>query len=387
MTMRATPIERLGTHSDRAAVPETVATKLRGERSGLIEQLEAIITRDVGNRGLASADGDNLVTRCRGNLGRAARHLAAEAGAVAIVTGFYVASTSPTIETDGPCGAIALAWLLARQGFPVTLVTDPPGASAIEAGLRAAQLEAPSITMTVFPFEDDDPHSDARNSNDVSASGRSLDFIESFFRFGPGAELTHLIAVERAGPNHTAGSPGATAQAAGWDFEQLCPLGHQNQVHNFRGEVITPFTAKTHLLFDYVRANKLPIRTIGVGDGGNEIGMGSIPWPVLHANIRGGLGARIACRVATDWTIACGVSNWGAYALGTAVAQLRERAGLLAEWTDQREHAVLAALVRAGAVDGVTGQPTLSVDGLPLQHHLVVWSQIRDAVTRFGEHM
>jgi hypothetical protein len=135
-----------------------------------------------------------------------------------------------------------------------------------------------------------------------------------------------------------------------------------------------------HLLFDFVAENHLPVRTIGIGDGGNEIGMGSIPWQVIHANIPSGLGARIACRVATDWTIACGVSNWGAYGLATAIAWLRKQPELLLEWTDARERAVLAAMVDAGAVDGVTGKPTLSVDGLPIEQHLAVWGQIRDTV-------
>src|SRR5206468_9123446 len=96
------------------------------ERSLVIERLEQIITEDIGGRGLALDPTDNLVTRCRGNLERAARHVAAEGSAVAIVTGFYVASArKPTIETDGPCGSLALAWLLAKLGYSVTLVTDP----------------------------------------------------------------------------------------------------------------------------------------------------------------------------------------------------------------------------------------------------------------------
>jgi hypothetical protein len=103
-----------------------------------------------------------------------------------------------------------------------------------------------------------------------------------------------------------------------------------------------------------------------VGTQLNEIGMDSIPWQVIHANIPSGLGTRIECRVATDWTVACGVSNWGAYALGAAVASLRRRPELLDQWTDERECRVLAALVEAGAVDGVT----LSVDGQPIEQHL-----------------
>src|SRR5205807_1527308 len=61
--------------------------------------------------------------------------------------------------------------------------------------------------------------------------------------------------------------------------------------------------------------------TIGVGDGGNEIGMGKIPWDVIRRNVpNGGL---IACRVPTDYLIVAGVSNWGAYALAAGVALLR----------------------------------------------------------------
>jgi hypothetical protein len=61
--------------------------------------------------------------------------------------------------------------------------------------------------------------------------------------------------------------------------------------------------------------------TIGIGDGGNEIGMGKLPWETIRRNVpQGGL---VACRVPTDYLIVCGVSNWGAYALGAGVRRLR----------------------------------------------------------------
>jgi len=92
------------------------------ERSLIIDRLERIITQDIGGRGLAIDPTDNLVTRCRGNLQRAARHIAEEGSAVAIVTGFYAGTARrPTIETDGPCGSLALVWLLAKLGYSVTL--------------------------------------------------------------------------------------------------------------------------------------------------------------------------------------------------------------------------------------------------------------------------
>jgi hypothetical protein len=89
--------------------------------------------------------------------------------------------------------------------------------------------------------------------------------------------------------------------------------------------------------------------------------------------------------VPTDWTIACGVSNWGAYALAAAVTHLRHQPALLDEWSDAREKRVLAAMVDAGAVDGVTGKRTMSVDGLPIEQHLTIWNQIRHACRSAGD--
>jgi hypothetical protein len=356
----------------------------RSERSRVIDQLEAIITQDIGGRGLAVDPNDNLVTRCRGNLAQAARHLATEGAAVAIVTGFYVpGALGPTIETDGPCGAIALAWLLAKLGYAVTLISDPLGAQPLSAAARTAELGRLGVAIEIFPFESDTAGTLRRRSNFLFDSRESQAFAESFFRSGRGGSLTHLIAIERAGPSHMEPSHFAIdmSHVSAEPVEEL-PVGsdcRENEVYNFRGQIITEYTAKTHLLFEFLRQNQLPIRTIGIGDGGNEIGMGSIPLSVLHANIPAGLGATIACRIATDWTIACGVSNWGAYALGAAVAWLRGRPELLAEWTDDRERAVLAALVAAGAVDGVTRLATMSVDGLAIEQHLEIWAQIREA--------
>ncbi|MBI3467389.1 MAG: DUF4392 domain-containing protein [Planctomycetes bacterium] len=348
-----------------------------------IERLEQIITQDLAGRGLACLSSDNLVRRCRGNLARAARHLTDEGEAVAIATGFYVAHAErPAIETDGPCGAIALAWMLAELGCRVMIVTDPLGAPAITAGLAAGDVRGRSVSLEVFPYEDEQPVSPARGSNEPEESGRSLEFAEEFFRSEFGGQLTHLIAVERAGPSHWKHSQKGWTAAELSRFSELCPVEHHNQVHNYLGRIITPYTAKVHLLFEFVRENGLPVRTVGIGDGGNEIGMGSVPWPVLQANIRGGAGARIACRVPTDWTIACGVSNWGADALGAAVAGLRGRADLLNKWSDARERSVLDALVEHGAVDGITGRPEPSVDGMPLEQHLAIWGQMRSSSWR-----
>ena len=82
-----------------------------------------------------------------------------------------------------------------------------------------------------------------------------------------------------------------------------------------RGLDITPHTFPAHQYFEGIR----PYRTIGIGDGGNEIGMGKIPREVIADNIPNG--EQVACQTATDHLIVCGISNWGGYALAAGLVQ------------------------------------------------------------------
>jgi hypothetical protein len=135
-----------------------------------------------------------------------------------------------------------------------------------------------------------------------------------------------------------------------------------------RGRDITEFTGPAHLLFEHAGTLAPLVTTIGIGDGGNEIGMGKIPWSTIRKNIpNGGL---IACRVPTDHLIVAGVSNWGAYALAAGVAVLRGNP-LRDELFDvEREREILRAMVEKGPlVDGVTAKPTVSVDGLSFEEY------------------
>jgi hypothetical protein len=108
--------------------------------------------------------------------------------------------------------------------------------------------------------------------------------------------------------------------------------------------------------------------TIGIGDGGNEIGMGKLPWGTIRKNVpQGGL---VACRVPTDYLIVAGVSNWGAYALATGVRLLRGTAADAKLYDVERERELLRLMVDSGPlVDGVTGERTLTVDGLTFERY------------------
>lgn len=115
--------------------------------------------------------------------------------------------------------------------------------------------------------------------------------------------------------------------------------------------------------------------TIGIGDGGNEIGMGSIAHETILKNIpRGDL---VHCRTPVDHLIVAGVSNWGAYAIA---------AGLkchLQCFDPGRELARLETMVAAGPlVDGVTGRCEATVDGLSWDEYTKPIFEIRDILKR-----
>lgn len=74
------------------------------------------------------------------------------------------------------------------------------------------------------------------------------------------------------------------------------------------------------MLFCHFSAYKSgKITTVGIGDGGNEIGMGKVHQQVIK-HIQNG--RNIASTVATDHLVTAGVSNWGGSALVAALRVL-----------------------------------------------------------------
>jgi len=240
-------------------------------------------------------------------------HLAAAAGALAgaghalIVSGFYVPEAQAG-ETDGPPGAQTIGAALTALGVRVSYVTDAPN-RPLFAGLGLAPLHtyAPGLIARLRP--------------------------------------THLIAVERVG------------RAA------------DGRYYNMRGTDITGHTAPLDELF--LEARRAGLSTIGIGDGGNEIGMGRVADQV---RARVAAGSRIACVVETDHLIVAGVSNWGAYGLVGALSLLHG-ADLLPTAEAARDQVL--RLVAGGGVDGVTLRAEPTVDGLPLDDSLAVLEQVR----------
>lgn len=335
--------------------------------ASILQEFERLIRSDPARRGLMSAE-PPFSLLCQGHLSGAAHELADKCERAAIVTGFFVPHATPAAaETDGPPGAVLLAAVLLASGIDTVVVTDENCHSAVAATARASGY--PASRVLAAPL--------------IAAA-----WIEDWLREAACDGLTHLISVERVGPSHSQDSlmqqvrPRPRAlQPLVDDFRARVPSDCWNRCHNMRGNIIDDHTGDLHLLFERLAHHCPRARTIGIGDGANEIGMGTIPWEELWPRLRGEHACRIPCRIAAHWNILAGTSNWGAYALAAAVALLRGQTPLLEDWTSARHLAVLEHLVSQGpAVDGVTGRQNPTVDGLSFAAYIEPWDCMRRAL-------
>ena len=113
--------------------------------------------------------------------------------------------------------------------------------------------------------------------------------------------------------------------------------------------------------------------TVGVGDGGNEIGMGNVRARLVRQGPRM---ARIASVIRVDHLVVAGTSNWGAYGIVAALGRLLSRDLL---HTAPLERRLVEGCVEAGACDGITRRRQATVDGLPLETHAAMVELLRAA--------
>jgi hypothetical protein len=110
---------------------------------------------------------------------------------------------------------------------------------------------------------------------------------------------------------------------------------------------------------------------VGIGDGGNEIGMGRVWTRIARLDA---LRARIATVVPVDHLVVAGVSNWGGYGVVAALGRLT---GLDLLHTPELERRLIQACVAAGACDGVTRRREPTVDSLAADTHAGVVDLLR----------
>ena len=335
----------------------------------LIQQFDAAIRRDPAQRGLIASE-PLYGPLCQGHLEAAAHDLARFGKRVAIVTGFYIpGGEPPAAETDGPPGALVLAQTLLALGIDSVVMTDEFCLGALSAAAHSAGYPAERLLACPNGRE-------AGPENNSQAAWRS-----DFFARGAGKNLSHLIAIERVGPSHTADSIARQSRSGEVPlarFLERVPLHERDRCHNMRGENIDRYAGDLHRLFEEAPHELPGLKRIGIGDGANEIGMGAVPWEDLERRLSGEQSGRVPCRIAADWNIVAGTSNWGAYALAASVALLRGVVSTVAPYDCRQQQAVLEAMVADGpAVDGVTRRREATVDGLPFLTYIQPWEAIR----------
>ncbi len=325
-------------------------------------QLEQLIRRDPARRGLIESERDRPAL-CPDHLRAAIDHLARFGKTVWLITGFYIpAASPPAAETDGPVGTALLAAALVALGMRVRILTDQRCANCV--AFSAEQYGLPRERVTALP----------------ETSAEVEEWTRAELRSAANDDLSHVIAIERVGPSYTPAALGRTDANSPIraDYRATVAAEHHGRCHNMRGVIIDDNTAALHGVIETVAACRPGVRTIGVGDGGNELGMGAIPWPEIRSRLAGPVAPLIPCRIATDWTILAGVSNWGAQALAAGCLARRGRLDVLLPWTSASEELRLRDLVQVGlAVDGVTRLYEPTVDGLPFLTYIQPWEGMR----------
>jgi hypothetical protein len=279
------------------------------------DELEAKLATDVGRN-----IGD-LAFSVRGQFGRTLDTLASCKN-VRITSGFFIPKAG-VAETDGPPGAAILgaALRVTSKLRKVEFVTDRR--------CYATMVEA----VKVCGFTEKDV---------LRLDDR--DQVQALIPKWQSEKVDGLIAIERPAPSYDGIMRTMNAEPLQMYALDLAPL----------------FKCVSWMSF-------------GVGDGGNEIGMGKIPKLVIEKSIKNG--AKIASEVRTDHLVVAGVSNWGAAGLAAALmAPKRRSIGRLAEVHSE----AVRAMVRAGACDGKTLRKEDTVDGLSLGQHATILDEIQE---------
>lgn len=280
-----------------------------------------------------------LYTACRAKTGgpltlAAARKLAERVrpdDTVIYATGFIIMNYDKP-ETDGPIGAAALARAvdIGLKATPV-FVTEDIATKAMAATATAAGLH---------PW---DPA--------TARDGRHRAIIEGFPIDPALAKEAALRLLDRYRPSAL-----IAVERPGWNKRRV--------YHSGGGFDISHFTAKIDYLFEEAKARG--ILTIGIGDLGNELGMGYIRDAVCQFIPHGGLcqcpcEAGIAAAFEPDLGIMANISNWGAYGVEACLAAVLGEPELLHDGDTEKR--IIEGSVLGGAMDSVSGMLRPYVDG------------------------
>jgi hypothetical protein len=243
-------------------------------------------------------------------------------GTAVIVTGFYIL-TAGAAETDGPPGAIVIGNALQKLGYEVVYVTDKYAASLI------SSIVGDKARVIDFPITDD---------------AASKKFAQDLMKeLAPSV----LISIER------------------------CGFTEEGDFRNMRGLDITAYNARIdHMFTDF------PV-SVGIGDGGNEIGMGNLAKEVPTVDSL----VKLPCVTKVTRLVLGSVSNWGGYGLVAGLSKLSGK-NLMPGIEEDRE--IITKTVDFGAVDGMSGVQEYKVDGFTLEENSETVKQLHDYLAKQG---
>ena len=261
-------------------------------------------------------------------------------------------------ETDGPGGTFVLARALRILCKAACVVVTDAGLVdgmkkvAQAAGFHCVEPDALNysierdklMTLSILPFPD-------KESEAKAAAVKLLEEIKPVV----------CVAIERGGMNE------------------------EGRIHSMVGFDTSTAQAKIDYIFQ--EAPKRKIKTIGIGDGGNEIGMANIK-DCVKENIKYGRECLCPCRKGiapatfVDHLLAAAVSNWGCCAVADMLAALCGRPDLA--HTPEMEERILKNAADSGFHDAMSGGVEYSVDGCSLPVHTAMVTLMRAAAQQGG---
>jgi hypothetical protein len=259
---------------------------------------------------------------------------------VLIVTGFIIPPWFRA-EHDGPAGAVTLARAL-NLGMDLTPVIMAE--NMLNQGLPAL-ARACGFAVTDYENAKAFPRRIALEDlpiDENKARARARAVLDQM-------DPSLIVAIEKASPNEK----GVYHTGVGFD--------------------VTPIEGKIQYLMQ--EAKNRGIFTIGIGDGGNEVGMGCIKETVKKILPTGSTcgcpcGAGTHSGIATDLLVVAMVSNWGAYAIEALLAIAKGKPEIMHD--RHLEERVFGAAIQAGFIDPAAGFSMDSGDAIDKGVHLAV---------------
>lgn len=336
-----------------------------GNQYEAYEMIDKIMSQDLSLRGAIS----KLYDASRALTGEAPLSYAAARAlienirpgdTVFFLTGLLVRSafTADIAESDGPIGIAVLAHTMQEAlGITPILIADDTMQKPLEQVMRAGGFSrvppekaaaacAPSkrptraFAIVTMPSVKEEAEREA---------------VRLLTEYQPSA----VISCERGGPNEF----GVT--------------------HNSQGKDISFGHCRSDLLFKAGYEMEGGPVTIGIGDGGNEVGMGNIRESLLQWLPHGdkcecGCGGGIIPETKCDVLIASTVSNWGASALASAIVLMSRKEKAVSDTGYHKK--IIEATAAAGFIDSPTGEAVPRIDGMDMALHLAVAEELDQIV-------